>query len=142
MYFFGDGSDTLIVGEYPITGPVTDLSLYVSTDSPRSWVDANKVDSDSIEIDTANGIIYYIGGVFSAGRNTVKLVVTAGNVDIPARIRRCALEMCAFLWKRQQTGAIGVPSITSSAGGSVTMEVEREMSRFTQSVVEQESMCL
>lgn len=145
LYFDGDGTDTLIVGEYPINSSVTELSLYVSTDEPRSWVDANKVDSDSIEIDTDNGIIYYIGDVFSEGRNTVKLVVEAGmghdGAAIPYHVRRGVLEMCAFLWKRQQTGAIGMPSITSSGGGSVTMEVEREMSRFTESVINQESMC-
>lgn len=104
-YYSGDGSDTLMLDQFPINS-IT--SIYDDTD--RSFGASTEISSDDI-IFTANtnnaksGIVKLDGTSFSKGVENIKITYNAGFTSVPNEIEQAVLQECSLEYRISQ-GAI------------------------------------
>jgi len=134
-YYDGDNGDTLFTKNYPITSTATTISIWISTDTPRSYGDDEKVDSDSILIYGDEGKIVLDDDYFDKGPQSVKITYTAGYSTIPYDLQEACMEMCAVLWKKE-SGRLQHLGSVSIAGASITRELDKAAPAWVQEVIE------
>jgi len=117
-YYSGDGSNTLLVDQYPIT---TLTSVY--DDPARAYGADTLIDSGDLVI-MPEGLackIIYDGGVFISGVKNLKVTYIAGYITIPYNLQQACLELIAYFFKNSDENRFGVVSRTVG-DGSLTVE--------------------
>ena len=117
-YYSGDGSNTLLTNQYPIT---TLTSVY--DDPARAYGADTLIDSGDLVImpqDLACSIVYDGGSFESAVRN-LKVTYIAGYITIPYDLQQACLEIIAYFYKNSEENRFGVVSRTVG-DGSMTVE--------------------
>jgi hypothetical protein len=120
-YYNGDGTNTLLTNEYPIT-----VLTSVYDDLARAYGADTLIDSGDLVIvpdDLAYSIVYD-GGAFLPGLRNLKVTYTAGYTTVPWDLQEAALELCAFYWDNFENKLFGKMSVTL-ADGSVHMETTK-----------------
>jgi len=87
-YYDGDGTDTLLVDQWPIIS-ITSLNEDVS----RDFLGDTAIDATDILIYAKEGriVLYADEYAFSIGKQNIKIVYVAGYADIPADLALAAL---------------------------------------------------
>jgi len=117
-YYSGDGTNSIITNEYPIT-EIT--AIYDDLD--RTYGSDTLIDSDNLAI-LPDGLAYkivYDGGTFQVGIRNLKVEYTAGYTSIPNDLQQACLEVIAYYFKNTEDNRFGVTTRTMG-GGSVTIE--------------------
>ena len=117
-YYSGDGTNTLLTNEYPIT-----VLTSIYDDLARAYGADTLIDSGDLVI-VPDGLAYsivYDGGAFLPGVRNLKVTYTAGYVTIPYDLQEAALELCAFYWDNFESKLFGKVAITL-ADGSIRQE--------------------
>ena len=117
-YYSGDGSNTLLTDQYPITALTN-----VYDDLDRVYGSDTEIDSDDLAI-MPQGLAYkiiYDGGTFTSGVRNIKIVYTAGYTTIPYDLQQACLEIIAYFFKNSDENRFGVTSRTVG-DGSLTVE--------------------
>lgn len=94
----GDGTDTLILRQYPIVSVTT-----IHDDQERDFASATLIDADDYYVDADKGMVKLIAGRFSRGRGNVRVVYTAGHATVPAAVALAAVELTAFWFNRRRS---------------------------------------
>ena len=117
-YYSGDGSNTLLVDQYPIT-----MLTSVYDDPARAYGADTLIDSGDLVI-MPEGLackIIYDGGVFISGVKNLKVTYIAGYITIPYNLQQACLELIAYFFKNSDENRFGVVSRTVG-DGSLTVE--------------------
>lgn len=114
-YYDGDGTDTIIVNNYPIT---TLSHVYMDSmqvfGADTDYVSGMRVVSE----DMKNTIVYY-QGQFLPGVRNLKVEYTGGLLTIPADLQMACMELTAFTWVQYHERRFGITS-RSMGDGSAT----------------------
>jgi len=117
-YYSGDGTNSILTNEYPITAITA-----VYDDLDRTYGSDTEIDSDDLAY-LPDGLAYkivYDGGVFQVGIKNIKAQYTAGYVTIPEDLEQACLEIIAYYFKNSEENRFGVTTRTMG-GGSMTIE--------------------
>ena len=110
-YYDGDGSDKLIVKNYPI---ISVTSLH--DDTNRLFQSYSEIDvSANVLLESGAGIVRLWNeySAFSKGKANIKIVYVAGYTTIPYSLQHAALLIVMYTYKRQyQDQRIGLQSET------------------------------
>jgi len=108
-YYDGDGSDTLIFLNYPVTALTS-----IHDDVSRSFAGSSLIPVSDYVLDGTSGILRFLNGrVSSEGRANIKVVGTVGLATIPADLREAVLLICEHTYRRlYQDQRVGVASET------------------------------
>jgi len=100
-YYDGDGTDTLLIDNYPINS-IT--SLYDDTD--RTYGSDTLIDSDDYVFYSEEGKIVLDGGTFSIGLKNIKIVYNAGYSTIPEDLEQACIKKVAAEYLESQKGIV------------------------------------
>lgn len=117
-YYNGDGTNTLLVNNYPITA-----ITHVYDDLDRTYGDDTELDSDDL-VYMPDGLAYsivYDGGAFTRGVKNIKAMYTAGYATVPWELQQACLEIIIYYYKNTEENRFGVTTRTAG-GGSMTIE--------------------
>lgn len=89
-YYDGDGTDTLLVDNYPINSV---SELY--DDPDREFGTDTLIDSSDYIIYSEEGKIVLDGSTFSKGNKNIKIVYNAGYTTIPADLEQAVIKLVA-----------------------------------------------
>ena len=115
----GNGSDVILLPEYPVTG-VAELRI----DTARVFDDASIIDAGDYEVYDGDGRLWYPAG-FPLARRCVRVNITAGYVDVPEDLQLAVVEAVAYAWKRMRGKSVGALSV--STGDGMTTQYEPEL---------------
>jgi len=112
-YYSGDGSNTLMVNNYPINSIA---SIYDDLD--RAYGADTLIDSgDYVIMPTTLAFkVVYDGGVFMRGIRNIKITYNAGYSTIPWDLREACLELVGFYWMNTEEKRFGILSINLGDG--------------------------
>ena len=116
-YYSGDGTNSLLVNNYPITA-----ITHIYNDLARVYGAGTEItltDLVFLPQDLAYKIVYD-GGVFTKGIKNLKVEYTAGYATIPWDLQEAALELCAFYWDNFENKLFGKVAM-SMADGSIRL---------------------
>lgn len=115
-YYDGDGCMDLYLNNFPIISTAAEIELWI--DSERAYGDDDKVDTDDIMVYSTLGKIALEDAYFYKGRQTIKIVYTAGfgaaadPTDVPQDIKYAIKLICAGMWKVKVSKTMGMASQT------------------------------
>jgi len=89
-YYDGDGTDTLLVDNYPINSV---SELY--DDPDRDFGADTLIDPSDYVIYSEEGKVVLDGSVFSKGKKNIKIVYNAGYTTIPADLEQAVIKLVA-----------------------------------------------
>jgi len=115
-YLDGNGGSTIVLPQYPITN-ITELNL----DAERNWNAATEVTEYGIYGET--GVVTLFEDTFPDAKYSVKVVYTAGYVDVPEDIKSAVIEIVQFLYQRENSNLIGKKSVQTGEGISESWEL-------------------
>lgn len=108
IYLDGDGSDTLLLPNYPIVS-VSDLR----DDVDRDFGEDSIIDAEDYMPIADEGIIQLEGDlVFSRGKKNIRVSFVAGYDTIPYDVQHAVLEWAATIWKKITEKRFGVQSVS------------------------------
>lgn len=102
-YLDGDGSDTLLLQQYPV------ISIdHIYDDLDRDYDAASELDVDDMAIYDQYGKVVYVNGMFTPGAQNIKIEYHAGYVTIPDDLKLALIKTVAaeLIGARAQVNAI------------------------------------
>lgn len=112
-YYNGDGTETIIVANYPIT---TLTSVY--QDANQVFGADTLISATALRVvpnDMRNMIVYY-NCAFTPGVRNLKVVYTGGLLTIPADLQMACIELTALAWVQFQERRFGITSRSMGDG--------------------------
>lgn len=85
-YFDGDGSNKVLLEEYPIISVTS-----VHDDTDRVFGADTLIDSDDIVVYPDEGMLVYDGGTFTIGNSNIKVVYQAGHDPVPDDLKHALI---------------------------------------------------
>ena len=116
-YYDGDGTDTVILREYPCTSVTT-----LHTDSEREFGSDHLVSADDYENISQQGIIKITGTALDVGVQVIKVVYDAGYTTVPYDLKMACIELAAFWYEKFKSHRIGLQSVSNTAGTNSYVE--------------------
>jgi len=112
-YYSGDGSNTLMLNNYPINSIA---SIYDDLD--RTYGADTLIDNSDYVIMPTNLAfkVIYDGSVFMKGIRNIKITYNAGYSTIPWDLREACLELVGFYWMNTEEKRFGILSINLGDG--------------------------
>lgn len=98
-YHDGDGTDTLLLKQYPINSITS-----VHDDVDRDYDTDTLIDSDDYVYDSETGILTLDGFGFSIGRQNVKVVYNAGYTTIPTDLEQACINKVVIKYLQGKAG--------------------------------------
>lgn len=110
-YLDGNGLDNMVLPHFPLIS-ISALSVYVDrTDTAPEVL----VENTDYVVNYGRGIVSRIdGGVFTKGRQNIKLTYVYGNATVPADVRVVALQVASRIYE------VGMVKSDSAGGVSAT----------------------
>lgn len=102
-YIDGDGTDTIMVKNYPIIELTS-----IHDDLDREYGAASLLDNDNMAVYDEYGKIVYVNGIFMQGNKNVKVVYRGGYATIPSDLKLALIKTVAaeLIGGRSQVNAI------------------------------------
>jgi len=126
----GDGSASLLLPVFPVTS-VTAVTVY--TDKTDTAPEVLVLDTDYV-VDSGPGMVHRIdGGVFTRGRQNVKLTYAAGYSVVPSDVRMVALQVAARIYEVgmvENDSAGGMSATYVKGAGALTVDEKHTLRRY------------
>ena len=105
------------------------IPIYETTSSVLIWIDQDHafgastlLDRDDYVVDANTGKVTLLDDIFTSYPRSIKVTYYGGYTTVPSDLKWAAKEAAQWFWKRRKGGGVGISSVSSQAGGSVSYE--------------------
>jgi len=109
--------DRIFLRNWPVA---TSPAVQIWDDPDWVWATSDLVPATDYRVDYTRGIVYYSGGYFFEGKQSIKVCYTAGYATLPAGMKRILVRQGAHWFRQAKDQKWDVASVSLPAGAGTT----------------------